>query len=236
MIATVVNSIAIIAGSLIGILLQNSIKEKYKDAIYTGIGIVTLVLGISMAVRTERILWFTLSLIAGGLLGNLLDVEKGILGLGETLKKITQGKGSPENESRTFATGFLDSSVLFCVGAMALVGSFNAGTTGDYSLLLTKSVMDGFISIFMASLMGWGVLFSAFTVFLYQGTLTLLAGWVQPYVTPILQNEISAVGGALVIMIGINLLRLREIKTANFLPSLVFIAAFILLESMLPVF
>jgi uncharacterized protein len=113
--------------------------------------------------------------------------------------------------------------VLFCVGAMALVGSFKAGAEGDFTLILTKSVMDGFMAIMLCAAMGAGVAFSALSVLVYQGILTLAAVWVAPLVRQNLLNELTSVGGAMVVMIGINLLGMAKIKTANFLPALVLI-------------
>jgi uncharacterized protein len=182
------------------------------------------------------VLALALSIIAGGLIGTAMDIEGAIFRLGEWLRvKFEKRPGSPaagsastagtEPAAAGFAYGFLNASVLFCVGAMALVGSFKAGTEGDYDLILTKSVMDGFVAVMFAGAMGIGVGFSAVTVLVYQGGLTLAASWVKPYVTPAMISELSAVGGALVMMIGINLLGLKKIKTGDFLPALVLVVA-----------
>ena len=135
-----------------------------------------------------------------------------------------------EDTGKDFAYGFLNASVLFCVGAMALVGSFKAGAEGNYDLIFTKSVMDGFMSIVFTAAMGIGVAFSALSVLLYQGILTLAAGWLKPLVSEALLKELTGVGGALVIMIAINLLGLAKLKTANFLPALLLIVLFVVGE------
>jgi uncharacterized protein len=219
MIATVVNALAILAGSLLGLLLHKRIKESFKTIVFIGAGITSLVIGIQMAMSSSKIVFLALSLIIGGILGTWWRIEEGILSLGDALKKTFAKKDT----GKDFAFGFLNASVLFCVGAMALVGSFRAGAEGNYDLILTKSVMDGFMSIVFTAAMGIGVAFSALAVFLYQGILTVASGWLKPLVSEALLKELTGVGGALVIMISVNLLGLAKLKTANFLPALLLI-------------
>ena len=225
MLAAVINSAAIVVGSIIGILLKKGLSKRYEEAIYTASGVVTLVIGIQMAITTGHVLAFALALIFGGLGGTLLDIEGAFYKLGEVLKR----KFAKDEEGGHFALGFLNASVLFCSGAMAIVGSFKAGTEGDFSVILTKSILDCFLSIIFASAMGVGVAFSALSVFLYQGTLTLISVWIKPYVSELMLTELSAIGGALVIMIGINLLGIKKLKTGDFIPAILFTAAFVLL-------
>ncbi len=253
MIATIINALAIVVGTVVGLLARKGFSERARDAVYNATGAISLVIGISMAITTRHVLSFAIAIIAGGLVGTALDIEGAIFRLGEWLRRRfarpgfarrgfarrdgsrvadgTAGAHAPSEEpsatgeSASFAYGFLNASVLFCVGAMALVGSFKAGAEGDYNLLLTKSVMDGFIAISFAGAMGSGVGFSALSVLVYQGVLTLAAGWLKPYVTPEMISEMSAVGGALVVMIGINLLGLKKIRTGDFLPALAIIVA-----------
>ncbi|MBN1241762.1 MAG: DUF554 domain-containing protein [Spirochaetales bacterium] len=217
MIATVINALAVLGGSLIGLLLKKGLPEKAKAAVFSAAGLISLVLGMRMALGTTHVLAMALALIIGGLAGTALNIEGAVLRLGEWLKR----RFAKGDDSGTFAAGFLDASVLFCVGAMALVGSFKAGVDGDYELILTKSVMDGFMAVILTGALGVGVAFSALAVLVYQGVLTLAAVWVEPWVSELLLAELSAVGGVLVIMIGINLLGLRKIPTADFLPALV---------------
>lgn len=226
MIATIINAAAVVVGALLGVLLKSRIRDSFKDIVHTGIGIVSLVIGVSMALDGSRILYLALSLVVGGIVGNALGIEAGILRLGDTLRR----RFTPSQEEGSFASGFLISSVLFCVGAMTIVGSFKAGAQGDYELILTKSVMDGFMSVLLAAVMGIGVGFSALTILAYQGGLTLLAGWLRPLVSPLVISEITGVGGALVIMIGLNLLHLKEIKTANYIPALVVVLLFVAVD------
>jgi uncharacterized membrane protein YqgA involved in biofilm formation len=217
MLATFINAAAIVLGSLVGLLLKKSLSERYEKAVFTAAGIVSLTIGIQMALKTSHVLAFAIALILGGLAGTFLDIEGAILRLGERLKK----RFAKREEGGTFAYGFLSASVLYCSGAMAIVGSFKAGTEGDYALILTKSVLDGFISIMFASAMGVGVAFSALTVLVYQGFLTLASVWLKPWVSELMIAELTGIGGALVVMIGINLLDLKKLKTGDFLPALV---------------
>lgn len=226
MIATVINALAVIVGSLVGLLLHAKIRDSFKSIVYIGAGVTSLIIGIQMALNSSKIVFLALSLIIGGILGTWWRIEEGILSLGNTLKRTFARK----DEGKDFAFGFLNASVLFCVGAMALIGSFKAGAEGNYDLILTKSVMDGFMSIVFTAAMGIGVAFSALSVLVYQGILTLAAGWLKPLVSETLLKELTGVGGALVMMIGINLLGLAKLKTANFLPALILIVLLVVGE------
>lgn len=229
MLATIVNALAIVLGSAIGLLLKKGLRKRFETAVFSAAGIVTLVIGMQMAFKTTHILAFALALIIGGLVGTALDVEGAFLRLGDVLKRRF-AKGDDES----FAYGFLSASVLYCAGAMAIVGSFKAGTEGDYSILFTKSVLDGTMSIIFASAMGVGVAFSAVSVLVYQGILTMASVWIKPYVSPLMLAEVTGIGGALVIMIGINLLELRKLKTGDFLPALVAMVLFVLVMPLVP--
>jgi hypothetical protein len=221
-----VNCAAVIVGSLLGLLFNTRMKDSLKAIIYVGAGLVALVIGIKMSLAATRIVFLAFSLILGGILGNWWNVEGGILRLGELLKRTFARR----QEGGSFALGFLNASVLFCVGAMTLVGAFKAGTEGDYQLLLTKSVMDGFMAIVLTAAMGVGVAFSALTILVYQGGLTLAAGLLRPVVNELMLSELTGAGGVLVIVIGINLLGLREIKTANLLPALLVVVILVVIE------
>jgi len=265
MIATIINALAIFIGSLLGLVLGGKISEKYRNVVFDGAGITTVIIGISMGLASQRIIYLALSLIIGGLIGSALDFDGAILRFGAFLERITQRKSSksdskvisesitkPVSESVPltdaeaaaetaaliadhrsgwdFGHAFLNASVLFCVGAMALLGSFKAGTEGDYTLILTKSILDGFMAILMTAAMGPGVAFSALPILVYQGALTLAAQSVKPFVSSLMLSELTGVGGAMVLMIGLNLLSIKQIKTANFLPALLLIIALALLD------
>ncbi len=234
MIATYVNCAAVLLGSFIGLIIHKRLKDRFQEAVFIAIGLITLVIGMKMSIQTSRILLLTISLVIGGLFGYRVGIEDGIYRFGEFLnRKFVPKKAIPEGEDKNFPKGFLSASVLFCVGAMSIIGSFQAGTEGNYDLIFTKSVMDGFVAILLTASFGIGVAFSVITIFVYQGGLTLLSRAISPYVSELLLNEISAVGGVMIIMIGINLLKLKEIKTANFLPALVCIPLFLFLENIL---
>jgi uncharacterized protein len=240
MLATFVNAAAVIAGSLLGLLLRGRLRDAYRTAIQTGAGILTLVVGIQMAMKSSMIVALALALIIGGLLGEWWRIEDGILHLGDRLRRTfrvgARGTDGLEDSdgARSFAYGFLNASLLFCVGSMAIVGSFKAGTEGDYTLIFTKSVLDGAMAVVFTAAQGIGVAFSALSVLVYQGVLTLLAGVVKPLVTDVMIAEITGLGGALLLMIGINLLGIARLRTASFLPSIVLMVAFVILAPLVP--
>ncbi len=220
MIATIVNAAAVIVGGVLGLLLRRWIADSFRDPVLIGIGTFTLVIGMSLALETGNPVLLAVSLVAGGLLGYWMRIEDAIHRFGASLARFS---GSAEEHG--FASAFLNATVLFCVGALAIVGSIEAGASGDYTLILTKSLLDGNMAILLTAAQGPGVIASALSILLYQGTLTLLAGFLQDAVPPPLLTEIGAIGGVLILMIGINLLDLRRIPTANFLPALVLLVA-----------
>jgi len=258
MLAVFVNCFTVIVGGLIGVLFSSRIKESLSVTVQNAAGVITLVLGFEMAFQYESIICLALSLILGGLIGTALDIDGAIYKLGQFFEKLVEkkdkkAKNPPTNSvtsvdgeqssevadvknqlapKKDFAFGFLNASVLFCVGAMSIIGSFKAGIEKDYTIIFTKSILDGFMAIVFASSMGAGAIFSFITVFVYQGALTLLSTFIAPYVNDLLLNELSACGGAMIIMIGINLLKLKEIKTANFLPGLVLVVIYTLVAGL----
>lgn len=236
MLGTIVNCVAVIVGSLLGLLFAKKITGSFSEIIITAAGVVTLIIGFQMAFETEHIIYVALSLILGGLLGTALDIDEKIVMFGHFLEKKFMNKG-PSNEpslpkdSSKFAYAFLNASVLFGVGAMSIVGSFKAGTSHDYTILYTKSVLDGCMAIVFASTMGIGTAFSALSLFVYQGALTLLSHWLYPFVSDAMVIELTGLGGALIVMIGINMLDFKKIKIANFLPALLVIILFMFVDS-----
>ncbi len=230
MIATFINCATVLLGSLLGLVLHKKITESFKTIVYTGAGLIAMVLGMRMAFSTTKIVYLALALILGGILGEWWKIEGGILKLGEFLKN----RFARNESGKDFSYGFLNASVLFCVGAMTLVGAFKAGAEGDYELILTKSVMDGFMAVMLTAAMGIGVAFSALTILLYQGGITLLANQLKPLVNDLLLAELTGIGGVMVLMIGINLLGLSKIKTANYLPGLLIIIILVALGPLIP--
>lgn len=221
MFATIINSITVILGSLLGLLIRSHINKEFQDIVESSAGFVTLIIGIEMALATASPIVLLFSLIIGGMLGSFFKIEDRIYNIGENLDI-----SSKEKES-TFAKGFLNSSVLFCFGAMTILGSIQAGVNQDYDLLLLKSGLDGSMSIVLAAVYGIGVMASALFILIFQGTITLLSSSISQMLSSEAINEISAIGGIMIIMIGFNLLKIKKIKVANFFPSLIFAPLFI---------
>jgi len=224
LLGTLVNMGSVIAGSLIGVLIGKELLENIKSVVFQAIGIATLILGFKMAIETRNILILIFSLLVGGITGELLSIENGLENLTDKLKK----KAGFNSEG--FTEGLITAFLIFCMGSMTIVGSLDEGLRGDHSILFTKSILDGFTSIALASTYGIGVLFSIIPLFLYQGSITLLAVYTKEFFTPDIVSQLTAVGGAMIIGIGINLLRLTKIRVINLLPSLFFAVGFTLLE------
>lgn len=236
MLAVFVNCGAVILGSIIGLLFAKKFTEELSEMIQTACGVISLIIGLQMAFKYGSIVYLALSLIIGAIIGYALDIDGAILNLGKKLEKLTLKKGDSKTDGaelsarkNNFAYAFLNASVLFCVGAMAIVGSFEAGVNHNYTIIFTKSILDGFMAIGFTAAMGIGTAFSTLAILVYQGALTLLSIWLKPYVSEVLIQELSACGGAIIVMIGINLLGLKKIKTANYLPALVMEILFVLL-------
>ncbi len=217
MIGTLVNIIAVIVGSSIGLLFNKSLPEKVIKPVFQAIGLFTLVLGISMAIKTEEILLLIFSLVLGTIVGSLLDLDTGF----EKFSNFLQRKINLKNEK--FSEGLITSFLLFCMGSMTILGAFEEGLGGKPNLLLAKSVLDGFSSIALASGFGIGVMFSTVPLLIFQGGLTLLAAFLEQFFTDPIINELTATGGILLLGLGLNILEIKLIKVMNMLPALLFI-------------
>ena len=229
MIATIINALAIVLGSAVGLLFGKKISSSLQAVIMYGAGTITLILGIQMAMEMPSAIVSLFALVIGGVIGTILKIEERIFNLGEMIgKKAGQDGGG-------IGTGFLNASVLFCAGAMAVVGSIQAGTIGDYNLILVKSVMDGMVAIVFSAIYGLGTMLSAISIIIYQGFFTLAGGFLSPMLGDDGIAMISAVGGYLLIMLSLSLLEIRKIKTGNFLPALVFAPILLFLFSYLPI-
>ena len=218
MIAAVVNAIVVILGGLLGLLLGGRLKEKHTATIVAALGICTMVIGITSAITTSNILIVIICLVIGTVAGELLKIEHRLDTLGDWLKS----KVAKKNAGR-FTEGFVTASLLFCVGSMAIMGSFDAGLRGDYQTIFAKSALDCVMAVTFAATMGVGVVFSSIPVLVYQGALTLLAAFVEPYLAPHVVTEMSAVGGVMLIGTGMNILGLtkQRVKVGNMLPAIV---------------
>lgn len=220
MTGTFINVITIIIGSLLGLLFGSKLSERMRDTVISVLGLFTLALGIQMFLKTNNALIVLIALLAGAILGEWWRIEDGLKNFGEKMQ-ITFAKSLKNQDLSRFVEGFLASSILFCVGPMAILGSLQDGLSGDYSLLATKAIMDGFAAMAFAASMGIGVAFSSIPILLFQGGLSLLAVQAQPFITTAMINEMSAAGGVILVGIAIgNILNIRKIRSANFLPAL----------------
>jgi len=224
MIATFINCITVILGSLLGLLIRSHINKEFQDTVETSAGFVTLIIGIDMALKTGSAIVLLFARNIGGIIGTYLKIEDRIYGIGERLDIKQSGSGADES---SFAKGFLNSSVLFCFGAMTILGSIQAGVNHDYDLLLLKSGLDGSMSIVLAATYGLGVMASSLFILVFQGTITLLSSSISHLLSSDGINEISAIGGVMILMIGFNLLKIKSIKVANFFPSIILAPIFI---------
>ena len=213
---TLVNTAAIAAGSIAGLLLQKGVAERYQKIVLQSLALAVIVIGVQMAGKSLNFLIVILSLAGGSLLGEWLDLDGRLNQLGDFLGgKLSRGSAD------RFSEGFVTASLMYCVGAMAIVGSLQDGLSGDSATLYAKSLLDGVSAVVFASTLGIGVLFSALSVLLYQGAITLLASVVSPWLSPAMIAELTAVGGVLIIAIGVNMLGVTKIKVASLLPAIV---------------
>lgn len=213
MLGTIVNTLSIIVGGLFGLLFGNTLPDKIKRTVIQGIGLAVLLIGGSMALQTKNPLVIIASLVVGGILGEWIDIELRLQHLGEWLER----KFSKNGQGLGFTKAFVTASLIYCVGAMAIMGSLESGLSGNHNILYAKSMLDGISAIVFASSMGIGVLAAAVPVFLYQGTITLAAGLLQGILSPQVISEMGATGGLLIVGIGINILEIKEIKVGNLL-------------------
>jgi uncharacterized membrane protein YqgA involved in biofilm formation len=214
---TIINIITVIIGSSLGLMLRSRLNERYKLVILQGVGILTMVIGIQMALKTENILILLISIILGGLTGQLMKLEDKLDLFAEQVKKKFA-----KNDDTFFSERFITASIIFCVGPMTILGSFNDGLRGDINLLAIKSVLDGFTALALTTSFGIGVIFSVFTIIVVQGGLTFSALLIDQFFNEMMINEMTAVGGVIIIGIGFILLEIKKIKVATFLPALVF--------------
>jgi hypothetical protein len=214
MLGTIVNTAAILAGGGIGLLLKKGLGQKLSDAVMTGLALVCLYIGVSGALKGTNPLITTLSIVIGGVVGTLLNLDGGINKFAHKLETKLAKKGDTDGR---FAEGFITATLLFCVGAMGVVGALNSGLSGDHSLLFTKSLLDGVSAIVFASTFGAGVLLSAVCVLVYQGAITLLASFVAPLLPAATIAEMTCIGSLLIIAIGLNMLKVTKIKIMNYI-------------------
>ena len=219
MIGTLLNVAAILVGGGLGLLLGAKLSERLKDTVIAGLGMFTLVYGVSLFIKTENSLVVLGSILIGVLLGEWWHIEDGLMQLGIWLERRFNNKAG--SQDKNFIKGFVTASLVFCIGPMAILGSIQDGLTGNFNTLAVKSILDGFGAMAFASSLGIGVLFSSVMILIYQGSITLLAGTVQNVITTSMMNELSATGGVILVGIAISsLLEIKKIRIGSFLPAL----------------
>lgn len=223
---TIINTIAILVGGFVGLFVKKGINQKVLDSVMRAIGVAVMFVGISGALtgllkiengtlNTSGTMLMIISLILGTFIGELLKIEDKLESIGEKLKSKVKVK-----DGTNFVEGFVTTTLIFCVGAMAIVGSIQDGLTGDYTMLAAKSILDGIMALIIASTMGVGALFSAIPVAIYQGSITILAEFISPILSQELILNLSYIGSTLIFCIGVNQLFGKKIKTGNMLPAL----------------
>ena len=218
MIGTIVNSVAVVIGCLIGFLIKGRLKTNISNTIMSGLGLCVLYIGVSGALKGEDTLLMIICIVIGALIGELIDIDKWLSRLGDIIERKVNKVGK---SNISIAEGFVSASLLFCVGAMAIVGSLESGLRGNHDTLFAKSLLDGVTSIILTSTLGIGVIFSAVTIFIYQGLITLGAGMLANVLSESVINNMTAVGSLLIIGLGFNILGITKIKVANMLPAVI---------------
>lgn len=216
MLGTIVNFFTIFVGGIIGVLLKGGLPKRFTDTIMSGVALCVIYIGISGTLKGENMLLIVISIAIGSLLGELINIDEKLILLGNFI----ENKAKSFSKDTSISLGFVTASLLFCVGAMAVVGSLESGLLGKYDILFTKSILDGVTALILSSTLGIGVILSAFSVLVYQGLITLAASLLQNILTTPIVNGMSAVGSLLIIGIGLNMLGITKIKVANMLPAI----------------
>ncbi|SOC39394.1 DUF554 domain-containing protein [Ureibacillus acetophenoni] len=224
LLGTIINSVLIIIGSIIGRLFQN-IPEKMKDTVLQIIGLAVAVLGIQMGFETSNVVIVIVSLVIGAVLGEWLDLEHQINKLGKWVESLFKNRDSKVNSNSSISDAFVTATLLFVIGSMGIIGALDSGLRNNHDVLITKGIIDGFIAIILSSTLGLGVLLSAVPILLYEGAIALLAGLISIYIPEAALNlyiqEMTATGGIMILAIGLNMTGLTKIRVANLLPGIV---------------
>ncbi len=214
LLGSLVNAAAIIIGGIAGSILKRGLSERFSSLIISTLGLLTMALGMMFAVQSKNIMVVVFSLVLGAIIGEWIDIEKRMNDLGDFVQDKLKAKEG------NFSQGFVTASLLFCVGSMAIMGALQSGLINDHKILYTKAIMDGVIAVVFASTLGIGVVLSFLPVFIYQGTIALLASAVAPYLSDVVMTEMTATGGVLLLGVGINILEIKKIKVGNMLPAI----------------
>jgi len=217
MVSPVVNAMAVVIGSLIGLLLKKGIPERLMESVMKTLGLCTIFIGIIGLLNGENVLVLIVSMVLGTFIGEGINLDLRIRRLGEWVE-LNFKKGDSKNLE--IAEGFVTATLLFCVGAMAIVGSLQSGLTGNHETIFTKSVLDFVAATIFASTLGIGVMFSAVAILVYQGSIVLLSSWIAPFLTDAIIGEMTAVGSLLILALGLNILGVTKVKVMNLVPAI----------------
>jgi len=211
---TIANVAAIIVGGFVGTLIKGGLSPKITGTVIKGLALTVFLVGTANALKVDNLLLVMVSMAIGGIIGESLDIDQRLKNLGNAMERKFKGKGGKISD------GFVTGTLLYCVGAMAIVGSLESGLSGNHQILYAKSVLDGIVSLIFASTLGIGIVLSAFSVLLYQGSITLAATSLQPLLADTIKADTSAIGGLLIIGMSLNMLEMNNIKVANLLPAM----------------
>lgn len=226
LIGTIANTAAVIAGSLLGLIIGRNIPSRFGDTVMKGLGMCTLYIGVRGLLDCDKLLSVVLAIVLGAVIGEALDLDGNLEKFSKVLEAKLQFSASKNEDHNAnsdkvpLAQGFVTASLLFCVGAMAVVGSLQDGLSSDHSVLYIKSYMDFASSLILASSLGIGVIFAAVSVFVYQGGLAVLANFLAPYLSEPVVAEMSCVGLVLILGLGLNVLGLCKLKLMNYVPAI----------------
>lgn len=213
MFGVIVNSLAIAVGGVMGMLIGKGIPDKIKETVFTGLALCVMLIGISGAIKGQDTILIIMSIVIGAIIGEIIDIDLRLRKLGDNIQSKFEGKHGK------FSEGFVVSTLLMCIGAMAIVGPLESGLTGNNSTLFAKSVIDGCSAIILSSTYGIGVVFTGVSVFIYQGLIALSASFIKGVLVESVITNITAVGSLLILGLGFNMLNLTKIKVANLLPA-----------------
>ncbi|MTI29900.1 DUF554 domain-containing protein [Xanthovirga aplysinae] len=211
------NVAAILAGGVLGLFLNDRFPENIRKISFQGIGLCVMLIGVQMALKVENVILMIFSVLIGGIIGEALNLDTRFKNMADKLKRRLK------SNNEKFSDGLITAFMLYCIGSMAVLGALDEGLRNDPSILYTKAILDGFTSIILASIYGRGVLFSVIPLFIYQAGLTFMAGFIEPFLSPVLLNEIAGTGGLLIIGLSISVLEIKEIRVTNMLPALVMV-------------
>jgi hypothetical protein len=214
MLGTVVNTLAIVVGGAVGLIFKNIIPEEITEALLKALGLAVIAIGIKLSLAGENLTLLIISIIIGTIIGEYINIEGKLDKIGSYIESKMKNKAS------NVALGFVTSSLFCCVGSMAVIGSIQSGLTGNHEILFSKALIDGITSISLSVSMGVGVIFSGISVFIYQGIITILAGLMQSLLSDAVVSEMTAIGGVIIMGIGLNFLEIKRIRVGNMLPAI----------------